>query len=97
MGVPENRPIADFLPTITIKAKDLATGITGINVQRKDLNNKTSIEIEHIDNNLAVREILQKRGIIPENLPPEEDVKKVERRLQNEQKKLTTKRKQKNI
>ena len=88
-GVPENRPIADFLSTVAIKAKDLAAGMTGVNVKTKDLMGQTNIEIEHIDNNLAVREILQKRGIVPENLPPEEDVKKVERRLQNERKKMT--------
>ena len=88
MGIPKNRPLADFLPTVSITAKKLAADMTCVNVQSKDLKGQTSIETEHIDNNLAVREILQKRGITPENLPPAEDVKKVERRLQNEQKKL---------
>jgi len=94
-GVPENRPLADFLPTITIKAKDLATGITTINVQNKNLKGQVSIENEHIDNNLAVRSILTQRGVIPENLPPEEDIKKVEKRLQSEQKKLNKPKKNK--
>jgi len=88
MGVPENRPVADFLPTISISAKKLAADMTGINVQSKDLKGQTSIEGEHVDNNLAVRKMLKERGIIPENLPPAEDVKKVERRLKSEQKKL---------
>ena len=88
MGVPKNRSLADFLPTISIRAKEFAANMTSINVQSKDLTRQPSIETEHIDNNLAVREILQKRGITPENLPPAEDVKKVERRLQSERKKL---------
>lgn len=70
MGVPDNRPVADFLPTISIKAKDLAAEMTGLNVQNKDLTGQTKIEEEHIDNNLAVRNMLTQRGIIPENLPP---------------------------
>lgn len=77
MGMPESRPLADFLPTISIKAKDLAAEMTGLNVQSKDLKGQTKIEKEHIDNNLAVRQMLTKRGIIPENLPAAEDVKKV--------------------
>lgn len=81
MGVPENRPIADFLPTISIKAKDLAAEMTGLNVQSKDLKGQGKIEKEHIDNNTAVREMLSKRGIVPENLPGAEDVKKLQRKL----------------
>lgn len=88
MNVPDNRPVADFLPTISIQAKDLAAGMTNVNVQNKDLKGQISIEREHVDNNSAVRKMLKERGIIPENLPPAEDVKKVERRLKNEQKKL---------
>ena len=65
MGVPDNRPVADFLPTISIKAKDLAAEMTGLNVQSKDLKGQTKIEKEHIDNNEAVREMLTKRGITP--------------------------------
>lgn len=92
MGVPQSRPLADFLPTISIKAKDFAAEMTSVNVQAKDLQGEKSISQEHIDNNTAVRKMLTERGIIPENLPPAEDVKKVERRLQNEQKKLLKKR-----
>jgi DNA-damage-inducible protein D len=65
MGVPESRPVADFLPTISIKAKDLAAEMTGLNVQSKDLKGQTKIEKEHIDNNLAVRNMLTQRGIVP--------------------------------
>jgi len=80
MGVPANRPIADFLPTISIKAKDLAAEMTSLNVLNKDLKGQNSIEKEHVDNNLAVRNMLTKRNIIPENLPPAEDVKKLQRK-----------------
>ncbi len=88
MGVPENRPVADFLPTISIKAKDLAAEMTGLNVQSKDLKGNSKIEKEHIDNNVAVRNMLTLRGIIPENLPPAEDVKKLQRKLTADEKKL---------
>jgi DNA-damage-inducible protein D len=88
MGVPDSRPVADFLPTISIKAKDLAAEMTGLNVQTKDLKGQTKIEKEHIDNNLAVREMLTKRGIVPENLPPAEDVKKLQRKLDSDEKKV---------
>jgi len=97
LGVPETRSIADFLPTISISAKEFAANMTSINVQNKDLKGQTNIETEHIDNNSAVRKMLKERGIIPENLPPAEDVKKVAQRLKGEQKKLnpTTKKKNK--
>jgi DNA-damage-inducible protein D len=88
MGVPESRPLADFLPTISIKAKDLAAEMTGLNVQSKDLQGQIKIEKEHIDNNLAVRDMLTKRGIVPENLPAAEDVKKLKRKLDGEEKKV---------
>lgn len=88
MGVAESRPIADFLPTISIKAKDLAAEMTGLNVQNKDLKGQDRIEKEHVDNNLAVRDMLTKRGIVPENLPPAEDVKKLQRKLEGDEKKL---------
>jgi DNA-damage-inducible protein D len=88
MGVPESRPVADFLPTISIKAKDLAAEMTGLNVQNKNLKGQTKIEKEHIDNNLAVRNMLTQRGIVPENLPPAEDVKKLQRKLDGDEKKL---------
>ena len=87
MKVPANRPLADFLPTISIKAKDFAAELTSVNVQSKDLQSETMITQEHIDNNAAVRRILLERGVVPEDLPAEEDVKKVERRLASEKKK----------
>lgn len=94
MGIPANRPLADFLPTISIKAKDLTAEMTSVNVLSKNLQSETNITIEHIDNNVAVRRMLLERGIIPEELPAAEDVKKVERRLVSEEKKLLrTKRK----
>lgn len=92
MGVPEKRPIADFLPTISIKAKDFAAEMTSVNVQAKDLHGETSISKEHVDNNLAVRKMLLERGIVPEDLPVAEDIKKVERRLASEQKKVLNKK-----
>ena len=88
MGVPQSRPLADFLPTISIKAKDFAAEMTSVNVQTKDLQGEASITKEHVDNNAAVRKMLTERGIIPENLPAAEDVKKVERRLASEEKKM---------
>ncbi len=87
-NIPDSRPLADFLPTISIKAKDFAAEMTSVNVQTKDLMGYNSIEREHIDNNTAVRKMLLERGIFPENLPPAEDVKKVERRLSSEEKKV---------
>jgi len=87
MGVPDSRPVADFLPTISIKAKDFAAEMTSVNIQSKDLQGETSISQEHVDNNLAVRKMLIDRGIVPENLPPAEHVKKVERRVKNDEKK----------
>lgn len=88
MGVPDNRPVADFLPTISIKAKDLASEMTGLNVQSKDLKGQNRIENEHVENNKAVRDMLTQRGIIPENLPPAEDVKKLQRKLDGDDKKI---------
>ncbi|MBQ6307886.1 MAG: DNA damage-inducible protein D [Bacteroidales bacterium] len=88
LGMPQTRPLADFLPTISIKAKDFAAEMTSVNVQTKDLKGEASITKEHVDNNAAVRQMLIERGIVPENLPPAEDVKKVERRLESEKKKV---------
>ena len=88
MGMPDNRPLADFLPTISIKAKDLAAEMTGLNVQSKDLKGHNPIENEHIDNSAAVREMLLKRGIRPENLPAAEDLKKVQRKFDGDDKKI---------
>lgn len=93
LGAPEGRPLADFLPTIGIKAKDLAAEMTSVNVQQKDLYGQNPIEKEHVDNNLAVRDMLVSRGIYPEQLPAGEDVKKVERRLRTEEKKIIIKKK----
>lgn len=93
VGAPEKRPLADFLSTIAIKAKDLAAEMTSVNVQQKDLHGQLGIEHEHIDNNTAVRNMLLGRGIRPEALPPAEDVKKVERRLKYDEKKILPKKK----
>jgi DNA-damage-inducible protein D len=88
LGVPKSRALADFLPTITIKAKDFATEITVFNTKEKDLRTERKISAEHITNNRSVRKILLQRGIKPEELPPEEDIKKLERRVKSESKKL---------
>jgi DNA-damage-inducible protein D len=91
LAIPESRPLADFLPTLTIKAKDFAAELTHHNVVDKDLRGQPTIQREHIDNNLAVRRILNERGVKPENLPPDEDVKKVERRIKSDDKKAVAK------
>ncbi len=88
LSVPTGRPLADFLPTITIKAKDFANEITNFNTEQNDLRTEPRITGEHVKNNEEVRRLLVDRGIVPERLPAAEDVKKVERRLQAEQKKL---------
>lgn len=88
LGAPDSRPLADFLPTISIKAKDFAAEMTSVNVQQKDLHGQAQISREHVDNNTAVRNMLLQRGIVPEQLPAGEDVKKVERRLKSEEKLL---------
>jgi DNA-damage-inducible protein D len=88
MKVPKGRPLADFLPTITIKAKDFANEITNFTIKRDDLRTEDGITGEHVKNNREVRNLLVKRNIKPELLPPAEDAKKVERRLISEQKKL---------
>ena len=87
-GVKENRPLADFLPTLTIAAKNLATEMTNYNVTEKDMYGEESITDEHVDNNLSVRNMLNKRGIKPENLKPAEDLRKLERRVKLENKKI---------
>ena len=88
LKVPKSRPLADFLPTITIKAKDFANEITNFTIKRDDMRTEDGITTEHVKNNQEVRNILVKRNIKPEALPPAEDAKKVERRLKSEQKKL---------
>lgn len=81
----KNKPLADFMPTILLKAKDFATEITIFNAKQKQMKTEGQISNEHITNNKSVRNTLLSRGIVPENLPPEEDVKKIERKLKSEQ------------
>lgn len=88
LGIKDNRPLADFLPTLTIAAKNLATEMTNYNVEKSDLYGEGTITREHIQNNTSVREMLGKRGIKPEELPAAEDIKKLERRVASEQKKI---------
>ena len=88
LSIPTNRPLADFLPTLLIKAKDFATELTSHNVLEKELLGETKITNEHIDNNQAIRKILKERGIKPELLPAAEDVKKLKRKLENEKEKI---------
>ena len=83
-----NRPLADFLPTLTITAKNLATEMTNYNVEEKDLYGESRITDEHVENNASVRNMLIERNIYPENLPADEDIKKLERRVKSEEKKL---------
>ena len=86
--VPDNRPLADFAPTIILKAKDFATEITIHNAREQNMRSEPKISQEHVTNNQAVRETLLSRGIRPESLPPAEDVKKVERRLASAEKSI---------
>lgn len=88
LGVPKERALADFLPTITIKAKDFATEITIFNAKDKVLTTEGEISAEHIKNNRGVRKLLLERGIKPEELPAEEDIKKLERRVKSEEKQI---------
>ena len=88
LGIKSTRPLADFLPTLTIAAKNLATEMTNYNVSEKNLYGETSITTEHVQNNTTVREMLGKRGIKPEELPPAEDIKKLERRTTSDEKKI---------
>lgn len=94
LSVPDKRPLADFLPTLTIKAKDFAAELTNHNVVEKDLQGQSSIKDEHVENNLAIRKILQERGVKPEKLPVAEDVRKLQRQLATEDKNALPKRKQ---
>ena len=89
----QSKPLADVLPTIGIKAKDLAAEMTSTNVEQKNLHGLNPITREHVDNNIAVREMLRSRGIEPTRLQPAEDVNKVERRLKSEEKKTLPKKK----
>ncbi len=87
-GITQSRPLADFLPTLTIAAKNLATEMTNHNVLQANLQGEKPITAEHVQNNTSVRDMLGQRRIQPENLPLEEDVKKLERRVKSEEKKL---------
>ncbi len=88
LGIKSSRPLADFLPTLTIAAKNLATEMTNYNVEEKDLHGEGTITSEHVQNNTSVREMLGQRNIKPENLPIDEDIKKVERRVSSRTKNL---------
>ena len=88
LGVKETRPLADFLPTLTIAAKNLATEMTNYNVEENDLRGEMAITGEHIQNNSSVRDMLGQRGIKPEDLPPSEDIKRLERRVRVQEKKM---------
>lgn len=88
LGVSDKRPLADFLPTLTIAAKNLATEMTNYNVEEKDLKGEGAITTEHVQNNTTVREMLATRGIKPEELPPSEDIKKLERKVKSQEKRI---------
>jgi len=88
LRLPKSRPLADFLPTITITAKNLAAEITNFNVKKDNLFGEPRITKEHIKNNRDVRELLAKSGITPENLPPEQDIRKLERKVKSDEKRI---------
>ncbi|MEB3207062.1 MAG: DNA damage-inducible protein D [Vampirovibrionales bacterium] len=90
LAIPEKRPLDDFLPTITLKAKDFANEITSFNVKKDNLRTETKITNEHVKNNSEVRKLLLQRGIRPEELPAEDDIQKLERQLKQDEKKLLT-------
>ena len=92
LAVPDGRPLADFLPTLTIKAKDFANEITNTQVKQQDLRGEAPITLEHVKNNRDVRKLLTERNIVPEHLAPAEDVKKLERRLKSDEKSCSNKR-----
>ncbi len=88
LGVSPKRPLADFLPTITITAKNLATEITNFNVKKEDLQGEMGVTQEHVKNNVEIRQLLVKRGIKPEELPSEEDIQKLQRRVKADEKRI---------
>lgn len=98
LKIPQKRPLANFLPTVTITAKNLATEITNFNVKKENLNGENNITNEHIKSNNRVRNILVESGIIPEKLPPEEDIQQLQKRVKYEEKNIaeSSKRKTKN-
>jgi len=89
LGVPKGRPLADFLPTITIKAKDFATEITNFNIKRDDLEGEPRITDAHVKTTTEVRSLLAKSNIKPEELPPAEDAKKLQRKVDADRRKLS--------
>lgn len=95
LKIPQKRPLADFLPTITITAKNLATEITNFNVKKEDLQGEPKITGEHVKNNLDVRKLLAKSGIQPEELPPEEDVLRLQKRVRSDEKRIAESSKKK--
>ena len=95
LNIPQNRPMADFLPTVTIAAKNLATEITNFNVKHNDLHGEPKITGEHVKNNIDVRGLLSKSGIKPEELPPEEDLVKLQNRIKSEDKTIAENSKRK--
>ncbi len=97
LKIPQPRPLADFLPTVTITAKNLATEITNFNVNKENLNGEPHITQEHVRNNKRVRGILVESGIVPEELPPEEDIKKLERKVKKDEKSIAFSSKHKEV
>jgi len=95
LNISKNRPIADFLPTVTIAAKNFAAEITNFNIKKDNLHGEKKITDEHIKNNKRIRKVLLEEDIVPENLPPEEDLKKLERRVKNNEKKIARQSKEK--
>lgn len=95
LNIPKNRALADFLPTITITAKNFAAEITNFNVKKENLQGETKITSKHIRNNKRIRNVLLEDNIVPEDLPPEEDIKKLERRVKKDEKKLANESKKK--
>jgi DNA-damage-inducible protein D len=87
LGIPDNRPLADFLPAVTLNAKALATSLTNHHTRIKDIKNKNRIKENHVENNEGVRQLLNEKGVKPEKLPPELDIKKVERMVKKDEKK----------
>lgn len=90
LQVPQHKPLADFLPTVTIAAKNFATEITNFNVKHKDLSGEEKITDEHVKNNKDIRKVLRKNKIIPETLPAQEDIKKLENKVKKDEKSLAS-------
>ena len=88
LDIAESRPLADFLPTVTITAKNLAMEITNFNLTKEDMDGEDPITAEHVQNNQDIRDLLLKRGIRPETLDPEEDLVKLERRVKSQERQI---------